>query len=112
MTPRKYFEDQPTGAEIFGAHSELLDLVKYHTRYKSELKSALDRTVAMQRSHDGEHLEWQRRLEVSEQQQHQRNEGIVESLMKARDEVRHTLAVRSFAGNILHSSTTRKLVHL
>ena len=56
-------------------------------RYKAELQASLARQSSMERTHDKEHLEWQQRLETCQHQQHQRQEELVEALMKARDEV-------------------------
>ncbi|XP_065193384.1 coiled-coil domain-containing protein 57-like [Sycon ciliatum] len=55
-------------------------------KYKAELQASLARQSSMERTHDKEHLEWQQRLETCQHQQHQRQEELVEALMKARDE--------------------------
>ena len=56
-------------------------------RYKQDLKDALERENALERSKAQLDLDWQRRFEDTERNQYGKSEDLVKKISRGRDEV-------------------------
>lgn len=63
-------------------------LVSLCLRYKQQLSLAAEREEILEKAKVQIELDWQRRCENAERNQYQKSEALIQSLSKARDQVR------------------------
>ena len=71
------------------------------SRYKKEVRTALEREETLQQAKAQAEVDWQRRCEDIERQQYERSEDLVRRLTKARDQV--SLITHSWAQTAITS---------